>query len=187
MHAVRCSKCLNLLKLSRQVTNAKMKCKMCGTIFVASSEEVPDETPVAEAPAGGAGPIPLGPAAPPPQPGAEGEQVEEIPPLVRKPSLLPLIVVISLSVLGIVVIIMSWHIRANPTLQIKNVAGDVVWEGKDKEAYERLQQEYGNTGKINGKVPKADRKKQSLLPCAPRLLCYASESLPCTWFGVPSA
>lgn len=50
MHVVRCPKCLNLLKLARPVAKARMRCKTCGAVFLATTEQVADSTPVAHAP-----------------------------------------------------------------------------------------------------------------------------------------
>jgi len=54
MHTVTCPKCKNVLKLPKPVSNAKVRCAACQTVFVGSSVPVASSPPVVVQPQAGA-------------------------------------------------------------------------------------------------------------------------------------
>ncbi len=130
MHIITCPKCRTRLRLEKPVTKVKVRCKKCGTVFIGTSESVPEqpEAKTAAAVADIASHARTGPG---------GKPVHDIPrgyrptPAVRPKGAPWMLIVVIVAVLGIIIAaVAGYWIHTHPYVEIKDENGKLVYAGR---------------------------------------------------------
>jgi len=127
MYAVRCPKCKQLLKLPNPVQQARLRCNACKTVFVGSTEVLPDpQTQVARPPRGSAAARRMERRRP--SGGEDGARGPHGHVPRRRPVNLtiPILVVMATILVTVVVIWIVHYLVTHPVVEIKDARGNVV-------------------------------------------------------------